>query len=293
MPASDAEGGHLMPVHHMRPGDHAFVSYGDGESRAQIMAAFAGLGVARGEKVTVFADPELDEDEVRASVHTRGPSMARALDRGQLEFTTMRALISPHREFSAARQQTRLAEETERAVRQGYTGYRAFIDMAWVRDLGADIAVVIHRETHADHLFTDRPYSEICAYDRRWFAGDVLRHLAQAHPYRLFDRLGVLSITASEDTLLVIGEADLSGRAHFAGGVRAALARTGRTARLTIDLSRLHFLSLGCAADLLALTAVGAPQVSVECTPSIARTLRQLGSDALPKLALIEVSRPC
>lgn len=293
MPASEVEGSRLMPVHHMRPGDHAFVSYGDGESRSQIMATYAWLGVARGEKVTIYADPRLDEREMRHAVHARGPSMAPALGRGQVEFSTMRALLSPDREFTVRRQQSRLAEETERALHQGYTGFRAFIDMAWVADLNADVAVVIHRETHADHLFADGHYSEICAYDRRWFARGVLDQMAEAHPCRLLDRLGLLSITAADGTLLVVGEADVSGRARFTGGVRAALARTDRSALLTIDLSRLHFLSLGCATDLLALAAVGGPRLSVACSPLVARTLRRLGSDALPQLALIEVSRQC
>ncbi|MFE6775028.1 MEDS domain-containing protein [Streptomyces sp. NPDC057702] len=269
------------------------MSYGDRESRAQIMATFAWLGVVRGEKVTVYADPRLDEREMRHAVHARGPSMAPALSRGQVEFSTMRALLDPDREFTVRRQHTRLVEETERALHQGYTGFRAFIDMAWVRDLGADIAVVVHRESHSDHLFAGRPYSEICAYDRRWFAPDVLDRMSKAHPCQLLDRLGVLSISAADDTLLVIGEADISGRARFAGGVRAALARTDRAALLRIDLSRLHFLSLGCASDLLTLAALDGPRVSVACSPLVARTLRRLGSDALPQLALIEVSRQC
>ncbi|MBB5935371.1 MEDS domain-containing protein [Streptomyces zagrosensis] len=271
------------------------MSYEDGDSRAQIMAAFVWLGVARGEKVTVFADPALSEQEVRDAVQARGPSVAPALNRGQLEFSSMRALLSPDHEFTVGRQHARLTEETEHALRQGYTGFRAFIDMAWVRDLGADIAVMIRRETHSAHLFTGRPYSEICAYDRRWFAGDVLDHMAKSHPYQLLDRLGVLNIVESDDTLLVIGEADISGRARFTDGVRAALTRTERAALLTIDLSRLHFLSLGCATDLLALTlaATTRPQIAVACDPYVARTLRRLGSDSISKLALIEVSRQC
>ncbi|MFT2017645.1 MEDS domain-containing protein [Streptomyces sp. 796.1] len=269
------------------------MSYGDGESRAQLMAAFAWLGVARGEKVAVLADPDLDVREVRSALHAGGPSMAPALASGQLECTSMQALISPDGDFTIPRQESRLAEETDRAVRQGYTGYRVFIDMAWVRRLGIDPRLVMHRETHVDHLFTDRPYSEVCAYDRHWFGADVLDRMAVAHPYRLLDRLGVLTIAATDDTLWMVGEADLTGRAEFRAGVRAALTRTGPTGQLTVDLSRLQFLSLGCASDLLVLAAAGRPPLSVACPPTVARTLRRLGADDLPTLTLIEVSRQC
>ncbi|POX37848.1 hypothetical protein C3486_26205 [Streptomyces sp. Ru73] len=296
MPAGDASDARLIPVHHMRPGDHAFVSYDNDEVRWETLTAFTRLGLARGERVIVFPHPAVSEEEVLARLDFPHRTTATARAEGRLVLSSMRRLISPDPAFTADRQWSRLREETARAVAEGFTGLRTFIDMHWVPDLGADVHTMMHRESNAHDLFRDRPYSEICAYDRRWFAPEVLTAMADAHPRNLLERLGALRAERAPDgALCFVGEADTATKRLLRTTLELALAQSAATGRLVLDLYRLHFLSVGCATVLLSMVqdADGHDRVDVRCGPVQLRLLQRLGASSIPRLTLSEVARPC
>ncbi|WP_066930528.1 MEDS domain-containing protein [Streptomyces sp. NBRC 110611] len=295
MPARDAGDGPLIPVQQLGPGDHAFVSYGDDEVRWETATAFVRLGLARGEKVLVLPCPEVPADEVLARIDFPSHSTVSARERGQLVVSSMREVVRPDAEFTAARQLARLSQETDRAVAEGYAGLRAFIDMGWVAALGTAVEAMMARETSAHALFAGRPYTEICAYDRRRFDRAVVAAMERAHPRTLLERLGSLRTVRDPDgTLRLIGEADAANRDAFTTALRIALAHTAPARRLTVDLTRLHFLSVGCAVSLLTLArrAAGHDRVEVRCAPEHHGLLRRLGGGTVPLLVLTEVARP-
>ncbi|WP_223833141.1 MEDS domain-containing protein [Streptomyces venezuelae] len=281
-----------MPVQQLRAGDHAFVSYADDDAGRDVVTTFTWTGLARHEKVMVFSAPQTDESEVWNSLDAPGPLLGAARERGQLVVSSMRALIHPAPHFTPERQWQRIEEETGRALREGYRGLRTYIDMHWVADLDADIAVMMHRESHAQHLFTDRPYTEICAYDSRSFAPDVLTAMHRAHPCRLLSRLGELHVEQAPGTVRLAGEADVATREQFLSAVREGLLRTADERRLTLDMSQLIFLSAACAVDLLRLAASAEDHgIRALCHPSGARMLRMAGAENMPNLLLSEVTR--
>ncbi|KIZ17068.1 hypothetical protein SNA_15655 [Streptomyces natalensis ATCC 27448] len=295
MPARDTGGGHLLPVQHLRPGDHSFVSYGDDEVRWDVVTAFVRLGLARGEKVIVLPCPAVSEEEVLARLDFPSRSPAPARERGQLVLSSMRSVIRPDAEFTAARQLAGLHAETDRARAEGYSGLRTFIDMGWVAALGTDPAAVIQRETGAQSLFAGRPYTEICAYDRRRFDRALLAAMEKAHPHALLEQLGSLrAVRGADDAVCFIGEADTANQAAFTRSLELALARTARARRLAVDLTGLHFLSVGCATRLLALVhgAAGHERFEVHCGQGHGRLLRRLGAGEVPGLTVREVIRP-
>ncbi|MFZ3566835.1 MEDS domain-containing protein [Streptomyces sp. BH097] len=283
----------VLPVELMRPGDHAFVSYDDDEARWEVLAAFVQEGLRRGEKVSVLADPKLSEEEIRARITTDTTDWATRNDPAQLKYTSMRELIAPHTEFTAQRQVSRLWEETRRAGLEGYSGLRTVIDMGWVQDLGTDVTAVVHRETHADALFKNRRYAEICAYDRRRFAPAVIEAMRQGHPVSLVERLGGLSCVHGVTALRMAGDADLVNRAPFTDAVRTCLTTNAAAPRVLLDLTDLCFLDVGCATGLLRMIASGSGRTHVEihCSAFHASLLRRLGADAVEQLALVETAR--
>ncbi|MFD4633133.1 MEDS domain-containing protein [Streptomyces sp. NPDC058284] len=279
-----------IPVQHLRTGDHAFVSYADDDAGRDVVSAFAWAGLVREEKVMVFAAPQLAEDEVWNRLEGPGALLRSAREQGQLVLSSMRALIHPQAGFTPDRQWQRITEETDRALAEGYSGLRTYIDMHWVGDLDADVEVMMHRESHAEHLFTGRPYTEICAYDSRWFDPGVLDAMHRAHPCRLLSGLGVLHVEHAAGTVRLVGEADLATREQFIGAVREGLRRGAAAPRPTVDLSRLVFLGLSCAVDLLQLVlAHDRGPVHVHCPPAAARVLRRAGADQVPHLVISEV----
>ncbi|MFJ8825207.1 MEDS domain-containing protein [Streptomyces sp. NPDC102467] len=281
-----------IPVQQLRAGDHAIASYSDDDAGRDVMAAFTWAGLAKREKVMLFAAPQVAEAEVWDRLDTPGPLLSTARDRGQLVVSSMRALIHPVRKFTPERQWQRIEEETEQALAEGYRGLRTYIDMHWVGDLDADVAVMMYRESHAEHLFTDRPYTEVCSYDSRWFTAEVLTAMHEAHPCRLLPHLGALHTAHTDGVVRLAGEADIATREQFISALREGLARTANAGRLTVDLSGLSFLSAACTMDLLRLVGSCAHQsIEVRCHPTVARIMRRTDPGHLPHLLISEVSR--
>jgi anti-anti-sigma regulatory factor len=280
---------HTFAVEQMRLGDHAFAHYGDDNARWQVPAVFTQRGLGRGEKVIILGDPAVPHDEAYQRMAAFGGRAEQARDRGQLVFSSMRALIHPDRTFTARRQLSRLREETAQARWEGYAGLRAFIDMAWVRDLGLDVEGVMRREKSAGGLFASRRYAEICSYDRRSFAPAVVEEMRASHPVALLDRPGELQVWPSHGEVHLIGDADVLTQQRFRDAIQAVL-RPASGGWVLVDLSRLCFLSAGCAGDLLRLVAQadGCERAVIRCSARHARTLRHLGAPRIGRLVLDE-----
>jgi anti-anti-sigma regulatory factor len=282
---------HTLAVEQMRLGDHAFAHYGDDNARWGVPAVFTQRGLGQGEKVIILGDPAVPHDEAYQRMAAFGGRAEQARDRGQLVFSSMRALIHPDRTFTARRQLSRLREETARARWEGYAGLRAFIDMAWVRDLGMDVEGVMRREKSAGGLFTSRRYAEICSYDRRSFAPAVAEEMRVSHPVALLERPGELQARRSHGEVHLIGDGDVLTRERFRDAIQALL-RPASGGRVLVDLSRLCFLSAGCAGDLLRLAAQadGYERVVIRCSGMHARTLHYLGAARIRRLVLDELA---
>jgi hypothetical protein len=151
---------HTIAVERMRLGDHAFAHYADDNVRWEVPAVFTYRGLSRGEKVIVMMDPATSADDACARLAAYGGGADAARASGQLEFSSMRELISPGRVFTAGRQLDRLREEIELAGRQGFEGLRTVIDMAWVQDMDMDVEAVMEREKNAASLFESGRYAE-------------------------------------------------------------------------------------------------------------------------------------
>lgn len=280
---------HTLAVEQMSLGDHAFAHYADDDLRWGVLGVFAQLGLARNEKVIVMADPEVPHDDASARLFPYGGSEA-AQERGQLQFTSMRELIRPQRSFTAERQMSRLREETEQARAEGYAGLRSIIDMAWVQDLGMDVEGVMHRETHADSLFADHRYAEICTYDRRRFTAETVEAMRTGHPVALLERPGELAVHDRDDGMRFVGEADWSTLTQWKDALRRAFDGFAGRQPLLLDLASVSFLSVTCAAEMLRQIKQVRPyhRVNVRCSPFNARMLRRLGSATVEAIALIE-----
>jgi len=285
---------HTVAVTQLRLGDHAFAHYADDDARWELLSAFCALGLAGGEKVVVLADPAIPHDEAYRRLFPDDGFADKALATGQLTFQDMSAMIRPDRHFTAERQISRLFEEVELARRQGYAGLRSAIDMAWVHEWGLDVEGVMHRETHADALFARRQYAELCSYDRRCFAPEVIEAMRVGHPMALLERPGDFDAYHSINGLHLIGDADMATRDKFGAALSKAFTDASGVGRVLLDLSRLAFLSAACAADLLRLVAQadGYERVDVLCTRFHAQVLRKLGSARIKRLMVTITREP-
>src|ERR1700722_13030266 len=267
---------HTIAVERLRLGDHAFAHYADDAVRWEVPAVFAFRGLSRGEKVIVMMDPGCSADDACERLGAFGGGADDARDPGQPAFSSMRELISPEKSFTARRQLDRLRQETELARQEGFDGLRTVIDMAWVQDLGMDVEGVLHREKHADSLFESQQYAEICSYDRRKFDPEVVEDMRVSHPVALLERPGDLQAHHAPGELYLVGDADMATGDIFRAAVSVAFEAPGRQA--LVDLTRLCFLSAGCAGDLLRAIGQcrGCEKVVIRCRSPQARILRRL-----------------
>jgi hypothetical protein len=149
--------------------------------------------------------------------------------------------------------------------------------MAWVQDLGTDVEDVMRREKYANSLFGSRRYAEICTYDRRCFDPEVVEEMRLSHPVALLERPGDLQAHHAPGELHLIGDADMVTGDIFRASVSLAFeAPPG--GQVLVDLTRLCFLSAGCAGDLLLLIgqASACDKVVVRCRAPQTRILRRL-----------------
>ena len=281
---------HTLAMDQLRLGDHAFAEYADDELRWELPGVFVGHGLASGHQVMILPDPAVPHDDVFERMVSCSGAAEQGLMIGQLSITSMRELVYPERRFTAQRQMARLREETQRARRKGFAGLRTFIDMAWVRDFGVDIEAVMRREASAGELFANRDYAEVCSYDRRHFPREVLEAMWASHPVALLERPGELRGYGGTAGWHLIGDADIATRQSFRSLLHAALDGVPGGETL-LDLSRLCFMSLGCASDLLRLAREsGRGRIVVRCSCLQASVLRRLGSAEVPGLVLDETA---
>jgi hypothetical protein len=108
------------------------------------------------------------------------------------------------------------------------------------------------------------------------------------HPVALLERLGELEAYHSVNGVRLIGDADLATRDRFTAELSTAFTDASSTGRVFVDLSRLTFLSVGCAADLLRLIsqADGYERVDLHCSLFHARVLRKVGAGKIGRLAI-------
>lgn len=269
-----------VPVDRMASGDHACLGFQDEEDRWEIRAAFTSIGLARGERVLLSADPGTSPAEAVTRLTAYGVRAAGALRHRAL-------VITPEIPgYDAAEAWTAL---TNTAHRQGFSGLRVAGDMSWALGPGLDRERLLGHETAMTPVLAGLGLTAICEYDQRRFAASLLDRVRAAHPVCVRPRHGSLRAERSGGTLTLRGDADLATRNDFELAVRHAFAApAGPPSR--VDLTRLSFIDARCASVLIRHAASLGPadRVTLRCPRLHARTLRLCGATEVPQLLLEE-----
>ncbi|WP_449064983.1 MEDS domain-containing protein [Planomonospora algeriensis] len=275
----------------MEPGDHLCLPFSDDAEQREVAAAFITGGLARGERVLYFTDRRSPQ-----TVHSWLPAddLAAALCSGQLSVRTAEDSYLAAGRFDADAMVTALKEETERSLRDGYTGLRVSGEMSWaLRDVpGAGELEEYEREVAA--VFATGLATAVCHYDTRLFGPARTRALTRCHPalvgMNALYHDGLVRILpayqAGHRTLRVTGTID-QGNAH---GLAAALqTAAGWDGDIHVDLSELEFIDV---AGLRTLTrAAGRLDPArrlrlLHLAPMLRDIMHLVGWDREPRLVL-------
>lgn len=277
-----------VSVTRMNSGDHACLGFDDDETRWELRAAYADIGLSRGEQVVFFTDrattPALAAEQLSVGGFTLGP----ALMDGRLVVVNEAPGYDHATGFDPVERVHTWAELTGRARDDGFSGIRVAGDMGWVCEPGVDRDLLVEYETGLSPLFAEIGFTAICEYDRRKFDDDFLERVGHAHPKRLLRRLGALDITRTGAELRVAGDVDLATREEFDSTLARALAGPDRPR--VLDLSELCFMDVHAASTLVRLAGRLPCDhfLTVRSRPEQDRVIRLCGAVEVPQLVLGE-----
>ncbi|WP_306211518.1 MEDS domain-containing protein [Actinoplanes sp. RD1] len=273
-------------VDRLAPGDHACLTFSDGEERLDILAAFVSAGLRRGERVLCFTDA-VDVDDLRAEFVQRG------VDAGA-ELSVLRSdrLWGGGSGPDAATMVELLAGELQSALRQGHAGLRFTADMCWAARPQVNAEQLLVFENEVGRLFEGGLVTAVCEYDRESFDPVTLGYAARVHPRR------VAATVYHEDPVLRICRQHVPPGVRVAGeldytSAQALSEALAEAVRLDVDvhlnLSSLGFIDAGAAAVILR-TAAGLPpqrRMVVVCGQPVERTLTVAGAADVPALRML------
>jgi hypothetical protein len=288
MPADDLHG-RAVGVDRLQPGDHAFFSFSDDETRWDILSVFTQQGFARDEKVGLLVDITHSTGWVAERVTGGGAAARRALRDGRLVVSN--APRFPRGGFDAARLVEGARRRLDTVLAEGYTGLRSASEMslalAPIDHLGQ--AVEYEIALHAS-LFSGQGmrFTALCYWDERLFGGtDAIKEARSVHPVVVLDRLGTLQATISGNRISITGESDLASRNEFDEALLSLVGRPGAT--LVLDITDLSFFDAHSAGAVVRLAAgLTAPRrLEVHCRSAQRRLLQLLGGRSLKQLSII------
>lgn len=274
----------------MRPGDHACLTHGSDEERAEVLSVFIGEGLAGRQKVLLLSAEGRGPHEAAAFLAGYGIDPAPHLLSGRLAVGG-----------SGAYTHEALPELVDEALRRGAPAVRVCRDAP----RAAPAALLPVAERRLEALLDGRPVLLLCAYDERAFAPPVLAaaleaHRARAVPEPLYED-GLLRITRlfAPSALRLQGDVDASninGLARVLAAEQRRLRERDRAAQppepLRLELSALDFMDVG-GMRLLVRTAMtlhqsgGRPLVVAGLAPHLRRVMRVVGWDTTPGLELV------
>ena len=169
------------PVSALQSGDHACLTFASDVQQREAVTRFVARGLAGREKVYCFADS--DPAAVPQFLRAAGVAADHAMNRGQLVVLSADDAYLPDGSFDPEAMIARLRQLIDAAVGEGYAGFRLGAEMTWMLRSGLDAAAIASYETTASTVFSARPSSAMCHYDRRRFPAELTAAAAAAHPY--------------------------------------------------------------------------------------------------------------
>jgi len=289
MPAEGLHG-RAVGVDRLQPGDHAFFSYSDDETRWEVLSVFTQQGLARDEKVGLLVDVGYSADWVAERVAGDPRTARRALRGGQLVVSNAPRFARGG--FDAARLVEGARRRLDTVLAEGYTGLRSASEMslalAPIDHLGqaVEYEIVLHAS-----LFSEQQrsrYTALCYWDERLFGEtDAMKEARSVHPVVLLPRIGTLHATVSGNRVSLTGESDLASREEFDAALRTLAVLPPTT--LVLDVADLSFFDAHSASAVLRFAAgLTAPRrLEVHCRGAQRRLLHVLGGRSISQLSII------
>jgi len=166
----------------LKPHDHLCLIYESPEEWRAAAVPFIAVGLKHGEKCLYIADTST-ADEIRKYLAEEGIDVASAEKSGQLAILHHAEAYTREDSFDPDSMIALLAEETEKAIAEGYPVLRVTGEMTWVLHGHPGSGKLLEYEAKLNRdFFPYHPCLAICQYDRWKFDSEVIKGVIMTHP---------------------------------------------------------------------------------------------------------------
>jgi hypothetical protein len=162
-------------------GDHVCSLYDTDEQLAATVATFLAEGLARGERCW-YVPSGGEIDRVRTALEQCGVDVQAESRRSALHLLDSQDTYAAHGEFDPELTMRIFSEAIERALSDGFNGFRAAADMSWALTVQNGAELVIAYEALLRMVFSTSPATGLCLYDRRRMPLQVVNGALLTHP---------------------------------------------------------------------------------------------------------------
>jgi len=227
--------------------DHLCFVYGDHTEAQQALLEYVVAGLARHERVCVFATAGAASATIDIELRRVGVPVDALAGAGALILGSAEEAYLSGGSFDADRCLTRYAEAARAAVAEGFTGLRAYAESQFLLGRPDSLAAWPAYELRADLLATQLPITAVCAYDSRRWPADDLMMAETVHTRRSRSHSAVRLHAGRDGVLRLSGEIDFCvARQLHRLLVSTAAART----RPVLDVSGVSFIDVSAARSL-------------------------------------------
>jgi anti-anti-sigma factor len=277
-------------VEDLRPGDHACLTFSDGEERLDLVAAIVRDGLRAGQRVLCVTDT-LSQVALTGQLTGRGVALGNATDSGQMRVLPTSETFLADGSFTASRVVDLFAAQISQAATDGFAGLCITSDMSWALRPVAGLDQLMNYESRLTDLVAGTNATAVCQYDRHSFDTVTLAGVAAHHGF------AVAAATYHDDPFLricrqyqppgirVSGEIDYRRAEPLTHALTEALALDDH---MYLNLAALDFMDGSIAGVIMqAAASLGADQrMTVRCQAHAGKVFHALG---LPDLSNVMV----
>ena len=179
----------LPSIERMQPGDHYCGVYRTDDDWRAIIVDFIRGGIERNEKI-IYLVNMTSAEQLRGILADAGIAGDALIDKGQLVIVSAKDAYLKDGQFEPDKMIALLAEETEKALAEGYAALRATGEMTWALAGEPGSERLIEFESRVNALFAPHKCYGLCQYDRRRFDSEMLLDILHVHPNVLFGKEG-------------------------------------------------------------------------------------------------------
>ena len=169
-------------IEDLQPGNNLCFIYDTEEEHRELLTPYLKNGLDKHEKVIYIVDARTAET-VLGYLRDAGVGVEPYLSSGQLTILSVDETYMASGEFDSNGMIGMLADETEKALGEGYGALRVTGEMSWVLRGLPGFERLMEYEAKLNRFFQGSKCLAICQYDMRMFEPSVLLNVLSTHPF--------------------------------------------------------------------------------------------------------------